>query len=1288
MKNENSTRIDCTIKLKKTFFLKKNKRKKRYDEVFFIIYKTTNLLKGENDEHRFYIGQHLQYNKNPYEFDGYLGSGDIIVNSVKKYGKKNFKRETLEVCNSLEHMNEREIYWIELTHANCLKYPESGGMNLTDGGEGGNLLLNHPNREEILKKKSESMMGEKNPFYGKKHDEETIEFLKNLNLGKKRPELSGENHPMFGKKLPNEHAEKLRNANVGRIPSEETKRKIGEGNKGKVMSKESREKISKSKKGKKLSEEHKRNIGRASKGRNHTENSKQKISEANIGRKHTEETKEKIKKSKKGKPQSEEHKLNVSKAKKGKNIGVNSKYEYIMSNNKNFYEYYNTEERTKIIRTFKNGRKILTHDGIKIKRYEKGQKVKFIIYSSLIGSYDSKILSLTNVTGKKLIDKFDFVLFTDKNKLKSILWDIKKIDESKYIFVDNKKDEPRTSYWFKTNPHLLNELDGYEISIWVDSSITDLNLENLYEYCENLRNSDNSLMIEKHPSRNCVYEELKANIFFNKDNVDQMINHVEQYRKEGMPSNFGMVETGFQIRKHHNKELIKFQEMLWGEMLTKTRRDQLSWNYCSWKLNFKNYKLFTFEDKCKVLHFVDHSNSPVRKEKYLLCGPFTGEFGYELFAFNGYCRYISQNEPFDKIVIGTTEEMRFLYEDFVDQIIILPSNGIKNKWQNNGKDPYFKIENTQGKDLRLVRPSEELTYNLLANIENQEFITYNFPESFKSKYPEINTDELNEAFRTKNISNYLRKQLSLPLKNNFKIVVVGGKCEKYVEKCLNSIINQTNKNWECCVCITKSSDKTYETAKKFESDKIKVVETSSKNYVIENYLKSLEILNPDENDIVIFCDLDDFLANNQVFETIDIEYMKNPNLLMTTGSWEVWPDNVSIPNNSRPYTKEEFQRGIRNCAFKATHLRTVKYSVIKNLNPEEFKHSVTGESYKAAADVSFFASCLESCGFDRYKFIPKVLYKYNRENSNNEDKIKKQEIIENTLDVSKKPVIAVKNFDKYKKISLFDKTFPHGKSMSTNAYKNFNSKIEWDRNNLNHPCIFFTDFTITQANTFKNEEKYAALIEPSCIFPEIYEQIKSVNGHFKYVFTHNEDLLKLGQNYKLYPFGGCWIETCYQKLYEKTKDISIVVSQMNRTPHHKMRHEVVKKFGDKIDVYGKGYKFVQNKLEALKDYSFHIVIENCQTKNYFTEKLIDAMCCGSVPIYCGCKNLKDFGFNVDGIIEFENLDQLEEIISKIKNGFIKFENYLEVVKFNFEKCKEYQVAENWIYNKYFKDLKV
>ena len=44
-----------------------------------------------------------------------------------------------------------------------------------------------------------------------------------------------------------------------------------------------------------------------------------------------------------------------------------------------------------------------------------------------------------------------------------------------------------------------------------------------------------------------------------------------------------MIQSGILFRKHNNKNVIEFQEKWWNEVLTKSKRDQLSFNYIKWK---------------------------------------------------------------------------------------------------------------------------------------------------------------------------------------------------------------------------------------------------------------------------------------------------------------------------------------------------------------------------------------------------------------------------------------------------------------------------------------------------------------------------------------------------------------------------------------------------------------------------------------------------------------------------------------------------------------------------------
>lgn len=78
-----------------------------------------------------YIGLCTRDDKN------YLGSGKLIKEAIKKYGKENFEREILEECDDFETLCEREIYWINKYDA----VNSNDFYNLSYGGSAGDSNL-------------------------------------------------------------------------------------------------------------------------------------------------------------------------------------------------------------------------------------------------------------------------------------------------------------------------------------------------------------------------------------------------------------------------------------------------------------------------------------------------------------------------------------------------------------------------------------------------------------------------------------------------------------------------------------------------------------------------------------------------------------------------------------------------------------------------------------------------------------------------------------------------------------------------------------------------------------------------------------------------------------------------------------------------------------------------------------------------------------------------------------------------------------------------------------------
>ena len=203
----------------------------------YYIYCITNKINGKT-----YVGQRLcPKNKSPIK-DSYMGSGELIVKAIKKYGLENFSKFILEenIINKKD-VDKKEIYWIS-------KFKKEGKCeyNISTGGTGGDL------GEEV-----NAIIGAKN----KKHweDPKYRQMQHDSHVG-----ISPANK---GKRMTPEQIEKDRLAHLGKKQSAETIRKRVEKTKGKKRSEEFKQRLSKYFMGHEVSNETRKKMSEKAKGR-------------------------------------------------------------------------------------------------------------------------------------------------------------------------------------------------------------------------------------------------------------------------------------------------------------------------------------------------------------------------------------------------------------------------------------------------------------------------------------------------------------------------------------------------------------------------------------------------------------------------------------------------------------------------------------------------------------------------------------------------------------------------------------------------------------------------------------------------------------------------------------------------------------------------------------------------------------------------------------------------------------------------------------------------------------
>jgi len=249
-----------------------------------------------------------------------------------------------------------------------------------------------------------------------------------------------------------------------------------------------------------------------------------------------------------------------------------------------------------------------------------------------------------------------------------------------------------------------------------------------------------------------------------------------------------------------------------------------------------------------------------------------------------------------------------------------------------------------------------------------------------------------------------------------------------------------------------------------------------------------------------------------------------------------------------------------------------------------------------------------------------------------------------------------------------------------NAPKYFN----WCRDKQNGVC-FFTDYCLGDVTTTQASKKIAWLLEPPTICPASYDYVQKNYNKFDYILTYDRSLID-GKKTLFYPFGGCWMPDAEDRrgrqsiigVHNKKHLVSIIASDKTCTAGHQLRHTVIKNH-PQIDAFGPQYRQLEYKEDALVDYMFSIVIENSILDDYFTEKLVDCFAVGTIPIYCGTRNIGNY-FNMNGILTFSNDNELTNILNKL-SAQSYYDRSPHIVD-NYNKHFQYRVAENWIFEHY------
>ena len=266
-------------------------------------------------------------------------------------------------------------------------------------------------------------------------------------------------------------------------------------------------------------------------------------------------------------------------------------------------------------------------------------------------------------------------------------------------------------------------------------------------------------------------------------------------------------------------------------------------------------------------------------------------------------------------------------------------------------------------------------------------------------------------------------------------------------------------------------------------------------------------------------------------------------------------------------------------------------------------------------------------------------------------------------------------------VQTFGSPFSHGDS-SCDSFKPTNHVWHVGKTKDSEVEVYL-DYDMLGGIRSSGTNKFLWLCESREITPEQhsllihnYEKLLSV---YKRIFTHDREIVKLHDRIEYVPpaSNAAWVKKDHQKLYDKSKLVSMVSSGKEMCAGHVKRNELARHFSNheiNVEMFGRSTNPFATKEQVLADYMFSITVENGSYSNYYTEKIMDCFATGCVPVYLGSPEIGEM-FNSKGIITLdENFD-----LSTLNKDL--YESMRDAIQENFELQREHKIADDVVFDR-------
>lgn len=219
------------------------------------------------------------------------------------------------------------------------------------------------------------------------------------------------------------------------------------------------------------------------------------------------------------------------------------------------------------------------------------------------------------------------------------------------------------------------------------------------------------------------------------------------------------------------------------------------------------------------------------------------------------------------------------------------------------------------------------------------------------------------------------------------IVIPSYNNERFVEKNLRSVFSQNYTNYRVLYINDNSTDSTSAKVEALlaqidRKNRTKLIQNASNRGALANIYNAVHSCKDEE--IIVILDGDDALAHENVLKIVNQTYA-DPDVWLTYGNYLDYPSYTQGVVTCKEVPAAVLKkRQIRKAPWMTHHLRTFYAALYKQIKLEDLVYR--SRFFSMAGDLAIMFPMIDMAGLHA-RFIPDILYLYNRENPLSDHKI-------------------------------------------------------------------------------------------------------------------------------------------------------------------------------------------------------------------------------------------------------------------------------------------------------------